>query len=148
MIRNAFLCTALFAACGGGTKNTVTEPQLGTSTKNQGGPVVAAATPAAVVDPNLGFRTQYSNPGGMWMPMQMTLPAHVENFKKMGVPMDASTLADPLKAPLAAIVSLGGCSASFVSGDGLVVTNHHCVQGALKHNTTETENLLETSPAP
>ncbi len=143
MIRNAFLCTALLAACGG-SKSTVNEPALGTSTKNQGeGEAVASATPAAAVDPNLAFRSQYSNPGGMWMPAQMTLPAHVENFKKMGVPMDASTLADPLKAPLAAIVSLGGCSASFVSGDGLVVTNHHCVQGALKHNTTETENLLE-----
>ena len=145
MIRNAFLCTALLAACGGGTKNTVTEPELGTSTKNHGGQtdVVATAKPAVVADPHLGFRSQYWNPGGMWMPMQMTLPAHVENFKKMGVPLDASTLANPLAAPLASIVWLGNCSASFVSGEGLVVTNHHCVQSALKHNTTETENLLE-----
>ena len=45
-------------------------------------------------------------------------------------------LADPLAAPLAAIVSLGGCTASFVSPEGLIVTNHHCVQGALQLNST------------
>jgi hypothetical protein len=73
----------------------------------------------------------------------MTLPGHVETFKKMGVDMDASVLADPLAAPLAAVVSLGGCTASFVSPDGLVVTNHHCVQGALQHNSTKDDNLVE-----
>lgn len=143
MIRNALFCTALLAACGGGAKNTVHEPELGRSTKGQGtGDAVASAKPAVAVDPNLAFRMQYANPGGMWMPMQMTLPAHVENFKKMGA-MEATALADPLKEPLAAIVSLGGCTASFVSGDGLIVTNHHCVQGALQNNSTETENLVE-----
>lgn len=80
----------------------------------------------------------------MWLPQQMTLPGHVETFKKLGVGMDASVLADPLAAPLNAIVSLGGCSASFVSPDGLIVTNHHCVQGALQHNATPEKNLVET----
>jgi hypothetical protein len=144
MNRNAFFCAVLLAACGGGTKNTVKEPELGTSTKGQGdGTVAEASKPAPVADPNLPFRAAYSNPGGMWMPMQMNLPAHVENFKKMGVSIPADQLANPLAEPLNAIVSLGGCSASFVSADGLVVTNHHCVQGALQHNSTETENLVE-----
>ena len=43
---------------------------------------------------------------------------------------------------MGAIVSLGGCSASFVSPDGLIVTNHHCVQGALQYNSTPERNLM------
>src|SRR6185503_1940081 len=53
------------------------------------------------------------------------------------------TLADPVQAPLAAVVSLGGCTASFVSPEGLIVTNHHCVQGALDFNSTEKANYVE-----
>ncbi len=94
-------------------------------------------------DPNLGFRQQYSNAGGMWMPQQMTLPGHTDVFQKMGVKLDAKVLADPLAAPLNAVVSLGGCTASFVSPEGLIVTNHHCVQGALKHNSTPEANYVE-----
>ena len=41
-----------------------------------------------------------------------------------------------------AVVSLGGCTASFVSPDGLIITNHHCATGALQFNSTPKENLL------
>ncbi|MBA2541647.1 MAG: S46 family peptidase, partial [Deltaproteobacteria bacterium] len=64
-------------------------------------------------DPALAFRLAFSNPGGMWMPQQMTLAGHVENFKNMGTALEAKTLADPLAEPLAAVISLGGCTASF-----------------------------------
>jgi hypothetical protein len=73
----------------------------------------------------------------MWMPSQMTLPQQLETFHKMGVSIDPSALANPLAEPLAAIVNLGGCTGSFVSPDGLVVTNHHCAQGALQYNSDE-----------
>src|SRR5690349_13424931 len=79
----------------------------------------------------------------MWLPQQMSLPGHVDAFHKLGVSIDAATLSDPLAAPLAAVVSLGGCTASFVSNEGLIVTNHHCVQGALQLNSTEQDNLVE-----
>jgi hypothetical protein len=94
-------------------------------------------------DEHLAFRMAYADPGGMWLPAQMLLPQHEENFKNMGVHLDAKTLADPLKDPLAAVVFLGGCTASFVSPEGLIVTNHHCVQSALQLNSTPTENLVE-----
>ncbi len=37
----------------------------------------------------------------------------------------------------------GGCSASFVSPQGLVMTNHHCVVGCAEQITTPQENLVE-----
>jgi hypothetical protein len=69
----------------------------------------------------------------MWMPSQ--IPALASEARAAGLELDPSVLADPKKEPLAAVVSLGGCSASFVSKKGLVITNHHCVTGALQHNS-------------
>jgi hypothetical protein len=42
-----------------------------------------------------------------------------------------------------AVVNLGGCTASFVSADGLIVTNHHCAFGAISRNSTDENNLIE-----
>lgn len=81
----------------------------------------------------------FENPGGMWMPSQ--LGEHKETLDKLGVEF-ADAMTDPTAFPLGAVVSLGGCSASFVSPEGLVITNHHCVIGALQTNSTPDKNLL------
>ena len=68
---------------------------------------------------------------------------HAPALKKLGLAIDPQNLTDPMAAPLGAVVYLGGCSASFVSPDGLIVTNHHCATGALQFNSTPKKNLLE-----
>lgn len=42
----------------------------------------------------------------------------------------------------AAVRLTGGCSASFVSGEGLILTNHHCVASCIQNNSTADNDLL------
>ena len=79
---------------------------------------------------------------GMWLPEQ--LPDVADRMRTLGLELDPASLVDLHAHPLGAVVSLGGCSASFVSEEGLVVTNHHCAVGALQHNSTPELNLLDT----
>jgi hypothetical protein len=77
---------------------------------------------------------------GMWMPQQ--IPALGEELREMGLQLDPGSFADLTGFPLGAIVSLDGCSAAFVSPQGLIVTNHHCVYGALQYNSTPERDLI------
>ena len=77
---------------------------------------------------------------GMWMPQQ--IPALADRLKALGFTGDAKSFADLTGFPMGAVVSLGGCSASFVSPEGLMVTNNHCVQGALQYNSKPDRNLM------
>ncbi len=77
---------------------------------------------------------------GMWLPDQ--LPKIGESLAAAGLDTSPGTFADLTAHPMGAIVSLGGCSASFVSPQGLVVTNHHCAYGTIQFNSTEDRNLL------
>src|ERR1700710_3127874 len=71
---------------------------------------------------------------GMWMPQQV--PQLAPELKKLGMQIPPERLADLTGDPMGAVISLGGCTASFVSPDGLLVTNHHCAFGAIQGNST------------
>src|SRR5476649_72512 len=77
---------------------------------------------------------------GQWQPYQ--LPQLKSELKRVGIEIPAEKLADLSKHPMSAIVSLGGCSASFVSDAGMVVTNHHCAYGAIQRNSTPEHNYI------
>ncbi|WP_229218142.1 S46 family peptidase [Rugamonas apoptosis] len=77
---------------------------------------------------------------GQWQPHQ--LPQLKSELKRIGIEIPAEKLADLSRHPMSAIVSLGGCSASFVSDAGLVVTNHHCAYGAIQRNATPEHNYI------
>jgi hypothetical protein len=78
---------------------------------------------------------------GMWVPQQ--LPEIAGPLKKAGLKLNPKQLANLTGDPMAAVVSLGGCTASFVSPQGLVVTNHHCAYGAIQLNSTPEKNLMK-----
>ncbi|MBU6377019.1 MAG: S46 family peptidase [Gammaproteobacteria bacterium] len=85
--------------------------------------------------------------------MLVTLPAALadegmwtyDNFptaaveKTYGVRIDAAWL-DRVRE---STVRLAGCTASFVSSEGLILTNHHCIAACLAENSSKEKSLLE-----
>ncbi|RTL20001.1 MAG: S46 family peptidase [Burkholderiales bacterium] len=78
---------------------------------------------------------------GMWMPKQ--LPQISKALKAEGLALDPASLKDLTAFPMGAVVSLGGCTASFVSPQGLVVTNHHCAYGSIQYNSKPERDLIK-----
>lgn len=59
------------------------------------------------------------------------------NLKAKGLKIDPTEIYNPNGTSLVqAVVSISGCTASFVSGDGLMITNHHCVFSAVQAAST------------
>jgi hypothetical protein len=78
---------------------------------------------------------------GMWQPHQ--LQQIKGKLKQAGLKLDPMQMENLNQFPMNAIISLGGCTASFLSNQGLVVTNHHCAYGSIQYNSTEENNLLD-----
>ena len=77
---------------------------------------------------------------GQWQPHQ--LPQLKAQLKRIGITIPPEKLSDLSKHPMSAMVSTDGCSASFVSPEGLIVTNHHCAYGAIQRNSTADKNYI------
>lgn len=78
---------------------------------------------------------------GMWQPHQLLGLA--DDVKRKGLQIPVENISELDKHPMTAMVSLGFCSASFVSDTGLIITNHHCAYGAVQYNSTAENNLID-----
>lgn len=90
------------------------------------------------------FTFAFAYDEGMYAPNQIAGLAGI--LKKKGLKIKASDIYNPGGGGLTdAIVRLdSGCSAEFVSADGLILTNHHCGFDALVANSTADKDLVET----
>jgi hypothetical protein len=78
---------------------------------------------------------------GMWMPTQ--LPDLAKPLKAAGFKGNPADLANVTAPPLSAVVRAGGGTGSFVSDDGLLLTNHHVAMGVIQYNSTAEHNLID-----
>lgn len=66
------------------------------------------------------------------------------DLKKAGLKISPQEIYNPKGVSLIdALVSLGGCTGSFVSPDGLIITNHHCAFSAISAASTPEKNYLK-----
>jgi len=66
------------------------------------------------------------------------------DLKAAGLKIDINEVYNPDGISLIdALVNVGGCTGSFVSEDGLIITNHHCSFGAVSRASTTEKNYLE-----
>ncbi len=102
-------------------------------------PFVAAALVAAVLLTSVSFVIADE---GMYAPGQIaSLP-----IGKKGIKIKPADIYNPAGGGLTdAVIRLSiGCTASFVSPDGLILTNHHCGFDALVQASTPEKDLVET----
>src|SRR5688572_15255938 len=80
---------------------------------------------------------------GKWTPKQV-LELNANELRAKGLRLPPSRLWDPKRGTglLAGAVNVDGCSGAFVSKEGLVVTNHHCVFPLLQEHSTPERDLI------
>jgi hypothetical protein len=80
---------------------------------------------------------------GMWLP-QLLQTLNEKQMKQMGMKISASDIYSISKGSLKdAIVSFGGfCTAEVISGQGLLLTNHHCGFDAIQNHSSLQNNYI------
>lgn len=69
---------------------------------------------------------------------------HLAGLKKAGLKINEQEIYSPGKVSLVdALVRVSGCSGSFVSPNGLIITNHHCAFSAVQLASSPESNYLE-----
>jgi len=75
---------------------------------------------------------------GMWT---FDNPPRAAVAEKYGVTLDPAWLD---RVRLATVRLDSGCTGSFISGDGLILTNHHCAEACIAENSTPENDLVSS----
>lgn len=68
---------------------------------------------------------------------------HKLDLKKAGLKIDQNEIYNPNGTSLVdALVNVGGCTGSFISDQGLIITNHHCAFSAVQQASTPEHDYL------
>lgn len=68
---------------------------------------------------------------------------HKVDLKKAGLKIDPNEVYNPNGISLVdALVNVGGCTGSFISNEGLIITNHHCAFSAVQLASTPENDYL------
>ncbi len=114
-------------------------------------PVIARVHLRSLLATALGALVVAAGPAeaneGQWMPRQIP-DLDAEAMRKAGLRLPLTDLHALDEAGheigiLAATVNLSGCSAGFVSAQGLVATNHHCAYGAIQAASSVEHDYLK-----
>lgn len=66
------------------------------------------------------------------------------DLQKAGLKLSIKEVYNPDGTSLVdALVNLSGCTGSFISDQGLIITNHHCAYGAIARSSTVEKNYLD-----
>ncbi|HQG45234.1 MAG TPA: S46 family peptidase, partial [bacterium] len=66
------------------------------------------------------------------------------DLKNAGFTLSARTIFNPDSISLTdAVVNIGGCTGSFISAQGLILTNHHCAFSAIQRASSKEHDYLQ-----
>jgi len=79
---------------------------------------------------------------GMWL-LDLLDQLPIDSLKTLGLELDPMEIYNPKGGGIAdAVVKVGGASGSFVSPEGLIITNHHVAFTAVQRQSTPEHNYL------
>lgn len=92
---------------------------------------------AVFLNSAFAFAQQY---GGMWIPTEV----NEKEMKSLGMKISAKDIWSTDKPSIkdAVVQFNGGCTAEIISGQGLLLTNHHCGFGQIQAHSTVENDLL------
>ncbi|MDA3824042.1 MAG: S46 family peptidase [Bacteroidales bacterium] len=93
----------------------------------------------------LAFQLQIRADEGMWL-LSLLQQVNIEEMTEMGLELTAEQIYSLNNASLKDAVGAldyGSCTAELVSGDGLLLTNHHCGYGEIQYHSSVENDYLK-----